>query len=84
MFNLARELTHTNSSDYPDTRLLPFLNAVKDDFWSYIITGVSSKYNWDRWTITATVVNQSEYVIPAAATDSEGNLKINTVSVCYK
>lgn len=83
MFNMIRELTHTNSDDYPDTRLLPFLNLVKDDFWSYIITSISSKYNWDRWWIDETVINQSEYVVPHAATDSEWNLKINTISLCY-
>ena len=83
MFTLARELTHSSIEDYPDTRLLPFINVVKDDFWSYIITGMQSNYNWDRWTITKTVINQSEYVLPDAASDSEGNMKIDTVSVCY-
>lgn len=84
IFNLVRELTHTHVDDYPDSRLLVFLNAVKDDFWSYIITSIKSKYNWDIWRIDNTVIDQSEYVIPAAATDSEGNLKINTVSICYE
>lgn len=83
IFSLARELTKTNASDYPDSRLLPFLNAVKDDFWSYIITWVSSKYNWDIWHVDETVLNQSEYVRPEAASDAEGNLKINNISVCY-
>ena len=76
-------MTHTNISDYPDSRLLPFLNAVKDDFWSTIITAIRSNYNWDIWTIDNTVVNQSEYIIPAAATDAEGSLKISNISMCY-
>lgn len=84
IFNLARDLTHTNDVDYPNSKLLPYLNAVKDDFWSYIITAVKANYNWDIWQIESTVSGQSEYVIPHAATDSEWNLKINWISVAYE
>jgi len=71
MATMANELSDTNSTDYSPTRLLPFFNAVKDDLWSYIITSIKGKYNWDIWTVDNTVVNQSEYVIPAAASDTE-------------
>jgi len=83
MANLARELANVSIDDYPDTRLLPFFNVVKDDFWSYLITAIRANYNWDIWTVTQTVINQSEYVIPEAATDKEWNLKISWLWICY-
>jgi len=83
MATMANELSDTNSTDYSPTRLLPFFNAVKDDLWSYIITSIKGKYNWDIWTVDNTVVNQSEYVIPAAASDTEWNLKISWIGLCY-
>lgn len=82
IFTMARELTDTSSTDYPDTRLLPFLNQVKNDLFSYLITWAWEKWNWDEWT-TDSVVWQSEYVLPEAASDTEWNLKINSVLINY-
>lgn len=82
MSNLVRELTDTNDTDFPNTRLLPFFNAVKDDLFSYLITGVDENYNWDIWE-TKTVSDQSEYTLPEAASDSEWSLKINGIWVNY-
>lgn len=82
IFTMARELSHTNDIDYPDTRLLPFLNVVKDDLFSYMITWLNENQEWDTWEAT-TVANQSEYVIPEAASDTAWNLKISVVSVNY-
>lgn len=83
MATMANELSGTSSDDYSPTRLLPFFNAVKDDLWSYCITGIRSNYNWDTWWVTATFANQTEYRIPEAASDSEGNVKIDWISLCY-
>lgn len=82
IFSMARELTHTNSTDFSDSRLLPFLNQVKNDLFSYIITWVSEDWNWDIWKTTS-VDGQSEYVLPEAASDTQWNLKISWVSVNY-
>lgn len=82
IFNLAREWAGVTESNYPDTRLLPFLNAVKDDLFPYLITWVNEDYNWDVWR-TASIENQSEYILPEAASDTEWNLKINWVSINY-
>ena len=82
MWTMARELSNTNATDYSDTRLLPFFNAVKDDLFSYLITWANGKWNWDIWTST-TVANQSEYVVPEAASDTEGNLKISWLAINY-
>ena len=82
MWTMARELSNTNDTDFSDTRLLPFFNQVKNDLFSYMITWISEDRNWDIWTTTS-VANQSEYVLPEAASDTEWNLKINWVSVCY-
>ncbi len=82
IFSLMRDQTNTNIYDYPDTRLLPYLNLVKDDLFSYLITGAGESWNWDIWN-TATVSWQTEYVIPLAASDTEGNMKIDTVNINY-
>ena len=82
IFNLARELANVNDTDFSDTRLLPFLNQVKNDLFSYLITGINEDHQWDIWT-TASVANQSEYVLPEAASDTEWNLKISWVSINY-
>lgn len=82
IFTMARELSNTNSTDFTNTRLLPFLNQVKNDLFSCLITWINEDWNWDIWTTTS-VADQSEYVIPAAASDTEGNLKISWVSINY-
>lgn len=82
MWTLARELANTNSTDFSDTRLLPFFNAVKDDLFSYLITWAGWKWNWDYWTTTS-VANQTEYVVPEAASDTEWNLKISWLAINY-
>ena len=82
IYDMARDLSHTNDTDFPNTRLVKFLNQVKNDLFSYLITGIDEDWNWDIWT-TASVVNQSEYVLPEAASDTEGNLKISSVSINY-
>lgn len=79
---LSRELSNVSQDDYSDTRLLPFFNRVKDNLWSYMLTSIKENYNWDIWT-TESFLNQSEYVLPEAATDTEWNLKINSVSINY-
>ena len=81
---LARELANVSEDDFSDGRLLPFFNAVKDDLWSYLISAAKSNYNWDIWTISwSTVIWQSEYLIPEAASDVEWNVKISSIWLCY-
>jgi len=82
IFTMARELTNTNDTDYNNTRLLPFLNQVKNDLFSYLITWAWEDWNWDIWT-TNSVVWQTEYVIPEAASDTEWNLKISSININY-
>jgi len=79
---LANEWSNTNSTDFSPTRLLTFFNVVKDDLFSYLITWAQWKWNWDIWTTTS-VANQSEYVVPEAASDTEWNLKITWLSINY-
>lgn len=82
IMSMARLLAHTNSTDFPDATLLTFLNVVKDDLFSYLITWADEDWNWDIWTTTS-VASQTEYVVPEAASDTAGNLKISWVSVNY-
>ncbi len=83
--NLAREMAWVSSTDFPDSRLLLFTNLVKDSLWSYIVTGTNEDLNWDIWEVDSgsLVVGQSEYVLPEATFDAEGNLKVAWLSICY-
>lgn len=51
MCQFVRDGAGVSLRDFPDTSILPYLNAAKDDLWSYIITAIKSKYNWDTWRV---------------------------------
>lgn len=38
IMTMARLLAHTNDTDFPDATMLTFLNQVKNDLFSYLIT----------------------------------------------
>lgn len=82
IMDMAIDQAEVNITDYPYTRVVKYLNLVKDDFFTYLITWANWDWNWDIWT-TASVANQSEYVLPEAASDTEWNLQINWVSISY-
>lgn len=82
LITLTRDLSHTNSTQFPDAKILTFLNRVKDDFFSYLITWVRENWNWDIWK-TASVDDQTEYVLKEAASDTAWTIKIKWVSICY-
>lgn len=68
IFDLARDQTHVNDTDYPNTRLLTYANIVKNNFHSAIATAINEDYHWDYFR-TNSVVNQDEYTLPDKATD---------------
>ena len=82
IFDLARDQAHVNSTQFPDAQLLKYLNIVKNNFWSYIVSAISEDYDWDIFT-TDTVVNQDEYVLPLIASDTAWAKKIKNVSINY-
>lgn len=82
ILDLARDQTYTTVSQMPDNILLKYLNIVKNDFFSYLITSVSENYNWDYFT-SNTVVWQDEYTYPEVAFDSVWLLKIQEVYINY-
>jgi len=69
IYTLAIDQTHVNTTDFPNTRVLKYINLVKDDFWSYIVTYMNEDYNYDIFTTTS-IVDQSEYVLPQIANDA--------------
>lgn len=78
----------TGGFDTDDISIDDFLvlaNTTKNEDWGYIISAVKSNYNWDTWKVQDwdIVVWQTEYRRPEAASDTEWNLKINQVSICY-
>lgn len=57
ILELARDQTHTNSANATDAQVLKYLNIVKNNFWSYIISSMNEDYDWDIF-LTDTVVGQ--------------------------
>jgi len=83
VIDLARDQTHTNDTQFPDAQVLKYLNIVKNNFWSYIVTSINEDYDWDIFTVSTTVVNQSEYQLPVVASDTAWIKKINNISINY-
>jgi hypothetical protein len=82
IMDMSIDQADVNIIDYPYTRLVKYLNLVKDDFFTYLITWANGEWNWDIWTTTS-VASQTEYPLPEAASDTEWNLQINGVSINY-
>jgi len=82
VLDLWVDQAHSNLIDFPNTKTIKYLNLIKDDFFAVLITSAWEKWNWDIWE-TSSVVWQSEYVIPEAASDTEWNLKIDAISISY-
>lgn len=80
--DLIRDQYHLDIVDYPNSRLLTYINPLKDRTWSFFITYINEYYNWDifKWD---TVANQNEYSFPHIASDSIWTKKINEVWIVY-
>jgi len=55
IIDLARDQTHTNSTQFPDAQMLKYLNIVKNNFWSYIVSSISEDYDWDIFTANTVI-----------------------------
>ena len=82
IIDLAIDQTHVSPDDYPRTRVLPYLNLVKNNFRSAMVAELWEDYIWDIFK-TDSVVNQVEYTLPAMATDTSGTKKVRGVSIKY-
>ena len=83
IIDLARNQSHVNSTQFPDAQMVIYLNLVKDNFWSYLNSSNREWYNWDIFTATTTVVDQSEYQLPPVAWDTAWIKKIYSISINY-
>ena len=83
IIDLARNQSHVNSTQFPDAQMVIYLNLVKDNFWSYLNSANREGFNWDIFTATTTVVNQSEYQLPVVASDTAWIKKIYSISINY-
>ena len=83
MLDLSRDQANVNATNFPDTRVLKYLNIVKNNFWSYIVTAISEKYNWDIFTVDDIIPNKSEYLIPEVTSDIAWAKKINSILINY-
>lgn len=80
--NLIRDQYYLDINDYSNTRLLTYINPLKDRIWSFFITYINEYYNWDTFKANS-VVWQSEYIFPQIASNSLWTKKINEVLVNY-
>jgi hypothetical protein len=69
IIELARDQSYCNISQVPNDIALKYLNIVKNDFFSYLLTYADDNYNWSYFK-TNTVINQDEYNFPQVAFDS--------------
>ena len=83
IIDLARDQSHVNSTQFSDAQIVKYLNRVKDNFWSYLNSANREGYNYDIFTATTTVVNQSEYQLPAVAWDTAWIKKVYSISINY-
>ncbi len=79
MISMVQDLTWTTLSQ---DIILNYINMVKNDIWTTIITATDEWYNWTFWT-TDTVKGQIEYVLSSIASSDDWTLKLKWVSVCY-
>ena len=82
IIDLWRDQTHVTSTMFPDAQVLKYLNIVKNNFWSYIVTALNEDYDWDIF-LTPTVANQDEYVLPLMASDTAWVKKLRGLSINY-
>jgi hypothetical protein len=83
ILDLARDQSYTTEDDFNNTIGLKYLNIVKNDFFSHLITAVDENFHWDYFTDDL-VIGQDEYLFPAVASDSEGLLKIKELYINYE
>jgi hypothetical protein len=50
ILDMARDLTHQTVSQMPNPILIKYLNIVKNNFFSYLITSVDENYNWNYFS----------------------------------
>ena len=82
ILDLARDQTSKTATNLPNTTLIKYLNIVKNDFFSYLITAIDENYNWDYFN-TDSVIWQDEYVFPEVAYDSAWILKLKELYISY-
>lgn len=82
ILDLIRDQSYQTTSNLPDATLIKYLNIVKNEFFSYLITAVDENYNWDYFNAD-TVVGQTEYTFPDVAYDTAGLIKVKEVLINY-
>lgn len=63
IFTLSRGNTGTDSSNMPDTTLLPITNETYRDLINRIVSTVGENFFYDEWE-TPLVIGQTEYAFP--------------------
>jgi len=55
ILDLARDQTSKTATNLPNTTLIKYLNIVKNDFFSYLITAIDENYNWDYFNTDSVI-----------------------------
>ena len=51
IISMSTDQGQVSSTDYDSPKILGYIHLVVQDYWSFIITGVKSNYNWDTWKV---------------------------------
>ena len=82
ILDMAIDQAHVNIDDYPQTRVLKYLNLVKNNFRSVQISELWEDYEWDIFKADS-VANQHEYILPEMAWATVGAKKVKWLSIKY-
>lgn len=78
IITLARDLTHTTSTQISDEQINRYLNIAYHELENEIVQKVNEDYFWDFF-ITDTVENQNEYTLPISSSTTEWVKKVISV-----
>lgn len=78
-----RRIAKVNLAQYSDANALEDLNMLKDELWTWIVSQVQDKYNWERWS-TESVALHWEYTLSEVTSTTAWTKLLNWVSISYK
>ena len=82
ILDMVVDQAHVNTEDYPPTRILKYLNLIKNNFRSVQIAELWEDYEWDIFKAD-TVADQHEYVLPEMAWSTVGAKKVKSLAIKY-
>lgn len=83
ILTLARDQTSTKIDQISDSLWYQYMNIIKNDYWSKIVTHAQQNRNWDTFILDSSVANQSEYTLEWISADSGWVKKVTSIWISY-